>query len=198
MFHLTAISMKSHALLLVLIFPLYVQAQSSPETPWLKKGEIQIGVGVGRSWGGYTGFAGRTTPYVQYFIKDRWSVRLEGEYEIYQLSNKRNQGAGRSQGFGIGVSTQYYFLKRDRFALYGKVGYNNGRSRFNVYDPFESSSPPLATLRSNYNRLSLGVGAQYRLGERWLLNGLIEQQAINQRFKSTSTHVSIGVGFRIK
>lgn len=190
--------MKNHALILVLLFPLFAQAQSSPETPWLKKGDIHVGVGLSGGWGGYTGFVGRTTPYAQYFIKDRWSVRLEGEYETYQLSNKRNQGAGRSQGFGVGISTQYYFLKSDRFALYGKAGYNYGKTRFNVYDPFESSSPPIATLRSDYNRLSLGVGAQYRLGERWLLNGLIEQQATNQQFKNTSTNISIGVGFRIR
>lgn len=192
--------MKSPALLLVLLLPLSALAQSSPETPWLKKGEIQIGLGVGRSWGGYTGFVGRTTPYVQYFIKDRWSVRLEGEYEIYQLSTKRNRGAGRSRAFGIGLSTQYYFLKRERFALYGMVGYSYGKARTNIYNPFESSSPPIGTHRSNYNRLSLGVGAQYRLGERWLLNGQIQQQATNRQLEieNSATHVSIGVGFRIK
>ena len=189
--------MKSHAVLLVLLLPLSTLAQSSPETPWLKKGEIQIGVGVGRSWGGYTGFVGRTTPYVQYFIKDRWSVQFEGEYETYQLTKKRDPGVRRSQGIGIGVSTQYYFLKRDRFALYGKVGYRYGKARTNIYDPIDPSAQPVGTLRSNYTRVNLGVGAQYRLGERWLLNGLIEQQT-NDWFTNSATNVSIGVGFRIK
>ena len=189
--------MKNHILLLILLLPMCALAQSSPETPWLKKGEIQVGVGVGRGWGGYAGFVARATPYIQYFIKDRWSLRLEGEYETYQLTKKRDQIAGRSQGFGVGVSTQYYFLKRDRFALYGKVGYSYGKTTNNVYDPIDPSGPPTRTIQSNYNRVSLGVGAQYRLGERWLINGLIEQQA-SYSLSNNSTNISIGVGFRIR
>lgn len=189
--------MKNLLISIIAFFPLCSSAQSFPETPWLQNGEIQVGVGVGAARGGYVGFVARTTPYVQYFIKDRWSLRLEGEYETYQLTRKRDQMAGRTQGFGIGVSTQYYFLQRDRFALYGKVGYNYGKTTNNVYNPIDPTGPPTKTFRSNYNRVSLGVGAQYRLGERWLINGLIEQQS-SYSLKNNSTNVNIGVGFRIR
>ena len=94
------------------------------------------------------------------------------------------------------MATQYYFLKRKRFALYGQVGYSYGKSRINVHD-ITRSGAPIETIREDYNRVGLGVGAQYRLGERWQINGLIEQQT-NARFSNSVTSGNIGVGFRIK
>jgi outer membrane autotransporter protein len=188
--------MKCHVLLLVLLSPLSSLAQSFPDTPWLKKGEIQIGVGFSGGWGSNIGGVVRTTPYAQYFIKDRWAVRLEGQYEALELGKKRPQNSERSQSIGIGLATQYYFLKRNRFALYGQVGYSYGKQRINVYD-ITSSTAPTETIKGDYNRVGLGVGVQYRLGERWLINGVIEQQ-INGRFNNSITTGNIGVGFRIK
>lgn len=104
--------MKSPALLLELLLPVCVRGQSSPETPWLKKGEIQVGVGFSGGWGGYTGFVARTTPYVQYFIKDRWVVRLEGHYEALELGKKTVPGFRPQPGYGDRVRDAVLFPKK--------------------------------------------------------------------------------------
>ncbi len=191
--------MKNFALLVVSLFPYFSLAQNSDQSPWLEKGEIQVGVGFGSSFGGYTGLSARTTPYLQYFIKDRWAVRLEGQYEAYGFKREGYLGEEfkRPQYLGVGVSTQYYFLKTARLSFFGQAGYSHGRYRTNVYDYSNSYPQTIRTVRSNFDRFSLGVGAQYRLGDRWMINALVERQTTT-RFKGGATGVSVGVSFRIK
>ncbi len=149
------------------------------------------------NFGGATGFSARTTPYIQYFIKDRWAVRLEGQYELYEFGQRYlREDLKRPQYVGAGVATQYHFLKADRLSVYGQVGYSYGQYRVNIYEAEPTS--PTRTLTTNYGRFSLGAGVQYRLGERWMINALIEQQAISEfNFKGGSTSVQLGVGFRL-
>jgi opacity protein-like surface antigen len=189
--------MKNLVILIVFLLPLCSQAQTSGNSPWLEKGEIQVGVGFGPNFGGYGGTSTRTAPYIQYFIRDRWSVRLEGQHESGGFKQERHRflRVEQPQYLGAGLSTQYYFLKKDRLSIYGQAGYSMGR--YSVYIPgfYDFTRPRERNLMSNFNRFSLGVGAQYRMSDRWILNALAERLETT-RFTGGSTSVSIGVGFR--
>ncbi len=192
--------MKNLVILIVFLLPVCSLAQTSGNSPWLEKGEIQLGVGFGPNFGGYGGASTRTAPYIQYFIRDRWSVRLEGQYESGGFKQERHRDirVEQPQYLGAGLSTQYYFLKSDRLSVYGQAGYSMGRySVFYAGGFFDYLRPRERSLMSNFNRFGLGVGAQYRMGDRWMLNASVERlEAVQSTGGSTSA--SIGVSFRIK
>ena len=189
--------MKNFVILIILLFPLVSSAQTSEKSPWLKKGEIQVGVGIGTGFGGYSGNASRIAPFIQYFIRDRWAIRLEGQYDEYNRGRYPGDGFKRPQYFGLGLATQYHFLKTDRLSLYGQAGYSIGQYRADIPEYFDPNSYAVREVRANYNRFSLGLGAQYRLSDRWLISAQIERRETT-RFKGGSFGVNVGVAFRIK
>ena len=167
--------MKNLLISIFLLFPLCSFAQTSGKSPWLEKGEIQVGVGFGPNFGKYGGTTTRTTPYLQYFIKDCWSIRLEGQYEAYRMTGSFGDRSRRPRTLGVGLSTQYYFLKKNRLALYAQAGYSLGRYRVDVPEFFEPGTLSVRTIRTNFNRFNLGVGAQYRISDRWMINAQINR-----------------------
>jgi opacity protein-like surface antigen len=188
--------MKNYLLLFLFMVAGSTRAQTS--TPWLEKGEIQIGAALGANFGKANDFSARAAPYIQYFIKDRWAVRLEGQYEMYGIRRQwyLREDFKRPQYLGAGLSTQYHFMKKERFSLYGQAGYSYGQYRANLYLVDNPASNPIGSIRTNYGRFSLGAGAQYRLTDRWMINALIERQFSMELVGTTS--VQLGVGFRIK
>ncbi|TDB63439.1 OmpW family outer membrane protein [Arundinibacter roseus] len=195
--------MKNYLILALFLMAGNTFAQSSTPTPWLNKGEIQVGVGFGTGFGDYSGTTVRTRPYIQYFIKDRWAVQLEGQYEVHGLDKQQEylrEDLKRPQYLGAGIATQYHFLKTNRFSLYGQAGYTYGRYRVYTYDFSSSSLPfPTRTITTDYGRFSLGAGVQYRLGDRWRIHALVERQAATElKFKGGATSVQVGVSFRIR
>jgi opacity protein-like surface antigen len=193
--------MKKYVFLTFLLVAESTMAQTFTPTPWLEKGELQVGVGLGDIFDGYNGYSTRTAPYLQYFLKDRWAVRLEGQYEAYGIRGRGylREDFKRPQYLGAGLATQYHFLKRERFSLYGQAGYSYGHYRANLYLVSNPEPDPVGTIRTRYGRFGLGAGVQYRLADRWLINALIEQQAAKKlQFKGGSTSVLLGLGFRLR
>ncbi|GAB3166784.1 porin family protein [Telluribacter humicola] len=179
--------MKNYLLLVALLYSICSRAQSPAEAQWAEKGQRQIGIRTGAGVNTRTGGLLRATPYANYFLTERWSLRAEGRYEIY--------GPKENWYVGAGVVTRYHFLKIYQFSMYTQAGYFYG---------FEEASKYMFTRlgiqgqrnteKYNYGMLNLGVGAQYRLGSRWFIDGQVEKNV--SRFGNSN--VTLGVGFRLR
>ncbi|WP_247235267.1 hypothetical protein [Telluribacter sp. SYSU D00476] len=176
--------MKNYLLLVALLLPIYNWAQSPAEAQWAEKGQRQIGIRTGAGVNTRTGFL-RATPYGNYFLTERWALRAEGRYELY--------GPNGSWYMGAGLATRYHFLKIYGFSMYAQAGYFYGFEKERKRE-FLFSWSKMITERYNYGMLNLGVGAQYRLGSRWFINGQVEKNI--SRFDNSN--VTLGVGFRIR
>lgn len=172
------------------------QAQTSSENPWLNQGQLQIGVGVGAGWGNQVRGYLRATPYAQYFLRDRWNLRVEGRYNY--------NGPGGDQYIGAGLLTQYHFLRTSKLSVFGQAGYFYGKADYGLYRSI-TDTPTSSQLESyreqfNYGMLNIGLGTQYQLTPRWSVNALVEKNigAQTGRFGADSFNATIGVGFRLK
>lgn len=185
--------MKNYAVFVVFVLsPFCSWAQSTVSTPWLDQGQFQLGVGVGAGRGGNTGGYIRASPYAQYFIKNGLALRLEGRYNY--------NGPDGNQYAGAGLLGQYHVVRTNRFSAYLQAGYFYGQANYGFY----VSNDPYSLFRSrqqyNYGMLNLGVGAQYRLGNRWSVNALVERN-VGQRvgsYGADKDNLTLGIGFRIK
>lgn len=163
----------------------------------LGQGTLNVGVNVSAGYSGFVGLTGRVVPRLQYFLKDGWSMALEGRYE----TNGRQY-----QYMGAGISTRYYFVRDRRLALFGQAGATYGQSRYrSYYDPANPYS--IDGSLTNYReykqpawQVSAGLGVHYRLGNRWSLEGVAERTLTNNTglFRNYSRwQGSVGVNFRL-
>ena len=186
--------MNRYLLLLSLLLPLSVFAQVSvdeKQRDLLGQGRINAGVSVGGGYGGTIGTVGQVAPRIQYFLKDGWSIAVEGRY------------IRRSSAFtymGAGLSTRYYFLRTKRVAVFAQAGATYGKGN---YRTVESGSPyqTLSRLKPNAWQTNAGVGLHYRLGKRLSLEGTVERS----QFRKDNTlpdfslwQGNIGINYRIK
>lgn len=158
----------------------------------LGQGKLHVGVGVN---GGYTGFAGlqgRVAPRVQYFLKDGWSVALEGRYEA---------NGDFFRHVGAGLSTRYYVIRDRRLAVFGQAGAAYGRSRYLTYYPGADLYNPSTWYehKANVFQVSAGLGIHYRLGNRWSLEAIAERPLTSVgAYRGTGRwQGSAGVNFRL-
>lgn len=187
--------MKRYAVFLSLFFLCVAFAQSSADDKQhdlLGQGRVQVGVSVGGGYGGYVGVTSQVTSRIQYFLKDGWSIMAEGRY---------TKIAPDFTYVGGGLSTRYYFLRGQRFALFGQLGATYGQS---IYCSVERASP-YQTLTSDRQtggwQANTGLGAHYRLGKRWSLEATVERT----QFQKASVipdfsrwQGSVGINYRIK
>jgi hypothetical protein len=183
--------MMTHFLLLAgTLLPLLAsaQSQSAPDTIAMKPDPTAhpriydahqtdlLGVGTwhaglnarGVGWGGYADFTGRVTPRIAYFLKDGWSVGLEGQYEATGRLYQRTS---------IGLTSRYYFVRDQRLAMFGLAGFNIGHSRYQSPE-LTGPGPYYLLVRDTEGttyQARLGVGVSYRLGQRWTIEGVIER-----------------------
>ena len=161
----------------------------------LGQGNIHVGVDVNAGYGGYVGMVGRVVPRLQYFLKDGWSVALEGRYET----------SGRQFSYaGAGVSTRYYFIRDRRLAVFGQAGATYGRSMYRTYryDPANpySTYQNFSEQKTNAWQATAGLGVHYRVSKRWSLEGVMERTLTNRIGFSTNYsrwQGSVGVNFRL-
>ena len=185
--------MNRYLLLLSLLLPLSVFAQVSPDEKQrdlLGQGRVNAGVSIGGGYGGTVGSVGHVTPRIQYFLKDGWSIAVEGRY------------IRRSSAFtymGAGLSTRYYFLRSKRVAVFAQAGATYGKITYRL----ESGNPyqTLLRLKPNAWQANAGVGAHYRLGKRWSLEGTIERSQFpkdNLTPDFSRWQGNIGINYRLK
>ncbi len=188
--------MKNYAVLIAFVLlPFWSWAQSNENNTWLDQGQVQIGVGVGVGRGGNTGGYIRASPYAQYFIKNGLALRLEGRYNY--------NGPDGDKYAGAGLLGQYHVVRTNRFSAYAQAGYFYGNANYSLYrsNPLDVSAQPILYREQvSYGMFNLGLGAQYRMGNRWSVNALIERN-IGQRIGSRGAdkdNLTLGIGFRIK
>ena len=188
--------MKNYLLLVSLLYPFCGWAQSTVETPWLSQGQVQVGVGVGAGWGSDIGGYLRAAPYAQYLLKNNWAVRLEGRYNY--------NGPGGDRYAGVGLTTQYHFLRTKRLSVFAQAGYFYGKTDYGLYRSIVETPTSFRFERYreqfNYGMFNVGIGAQYQLGSRWSINALAEKNMGQKvgRFGADNYNTTLGIGFRIK
>ncbi len=190
--------MKRFFLMLGLMLPTALLAQTEPatndkQTDLLGKGTVGVSL---NATGGYASFRGATyrlTPRVSYFLKEGWSVSLEGRYEKYAELNRYT---------GVGVSTRYYFVRDPRLAMFLQAGITAGQSKFTSQfrDAWEiyrgTGSVTTRAIQTN-----AGLGVQYRLSNRWAIEGSMEGTAIKRQAFNTPLHRlqgNVGVSLKIR
>jgi len=188
--------MKSFSILFLIGLGLTAQAQSVADTQQqtlLGQGRVIVGLGTGFGYAGYIGNSYHVAPRIQYFLKDGWSVALDARYDA-------NDGS-QTEFWGAGLSTRYYFLRGQRFALFGQAGAMYGRTKY--YTDYAGSNPQqfVSPQFANTFQTHAGLGIHYRLGKRWSLEGLAERTLSNSGRPSLDASLwrtSIGVNFRIR
>ena len=112
--------------MLGLLIPTTLLAQTEPvannkQTDLLGKGTVGISLNASGGIAGYQGATYRFVPRASYFLRDGWSVSLEGRHEDFANLNRYT---------GVGVSSRYYFVRDRRLALFLQAGLTAGRSQF--------------------------------------------------------------------
>lgn len=193
--------MKRYVLLLGLFFPIIGSAQTvfnEHQRDLLGKGHLGVGISAGQ---GYKGSRQTTTsfsPRIQYFLADGWSVALEGRY-LKSTSSNFPYSFPFSY-IGAGLSTRYYFLRGNKFALFAQLGALYGQSKYNRYEPADPSST-INGVRNNNWQTNAGLGAQYRLGKRWSLEATAERSWLPSSYLTpnfTRWQANIGLNYQLK
>lgn len=197
----TVFIMRWHLVLLYVALPLVGTTQSLPndkQNDLLGKGHWNVGFSAGQ---GYKGSRQTTTsfsPRLHYFLADGWSVALEGRYVKATSSD-----FPRSYPFryaGAGLSTRYYFLRGNRFALFAQLGALYGQSKYDRYDPIDPYATMHGVRNSNW-QTNAGLGAHYRLGKRWSLEATAERSWITSSYLTpdfSRWQASVGINYRLR
>ncbi len=195
--------MKSSLLLPLLLFSSAAFAQLSPEPTippgnGLVRGTWQAGLSVSRTPVSRADLGGsaQIQPRVQYFVRDNWSVGVEGRFQTVDRTVSYRS---------VGITTRYYLLKTKKIAAFGQVGYFRGQTVARQYT-FDKTDPARPTVTRQESRqpagtLSVGAGIQYRLGRRWSAEIMLDHQAIGNRSQmvpcSSRWQGSVGLNYRI-
>lgn len=145
--------MKRYLVLLSLALPLIGKTQSltdNKQQELLGKGHLNVGIRVGQGYRGTYPTTTYTSPGIQYFIADGWSVSAEGRFlqsSIYPQSVNKPDYRLR----GGGLSTRYYFLRGKRLAMFAHLGTSYGQSTLRM-----KSDAPATVSRTWQTELGLG------------------------------------------
>ena len=162
----------------------------------LGKGHLSAGINIGGAFGPIrTGDTKYLVSHIQYFLKNGWSIALEGRHTV-------NGSFSRYTGFGL--SSRYYFVRDRRLALFGQLGASLGQSKFSgqaLQDAFQY----LPTTAYSYERstawqTSGGLGVHYRIAKRWALEGLGERARteLTKTLSYQRWQGSIGLNYLLK
>jgi hypothetical protein len=201
--------MQRFILMSILLLPILSQGQLLPssddskavdkQTDLLGQGTLNLSINGFGSYAGYRGANFRLTPRISYFLKDGWSLSLEGRHE-QSAGSSSNIGSARYTG--IGLSTRYYFVRDRRLALFLQGGATVGNTRFMA--AFRDPSGVILPLRyvSTFTlQTNAGLGVHYRLSRRWALEGNVEGAWTDRhafRNHLYRTQGNIGIVFKLK
>ena len=190
--------MKKQALLLALLLPLGSFAQISSDTrqqTLLGAGKINVGVNASRGYGTGAAFSSQVSPRLQYFVRDAWSVALEGQFAMSYATQDKYTGAG--------LASRYYFLRSKRFALFSEAGamFGQNKSYLESFNMLGSGGRTIE--KTSVLQIQAGLGVHYRLSERWSLEtGVTRVLGSKPTIGSVSSQdpwrVGVGVNFRLK
>lgn len=159
----------------------------------LGKGRVNVGVSAGQGYKGSYSTTNFYSPRIQYFLADAWSVALEGRYlksaSFYPFTY-----------LGAGLSTRYYFLRGNRFALFAQLGAAYGQSKYEKFDPVDVPAS-INGIRNNNWQTNAGLGAHYRLGKRWSLEATAERSWLQSSYLTPAYNrwqASIGINYQLK
>ncbi|MBC3785682.1 outer membrane beta-barrel protein [Spirosoma utsteinense] len=193
--------MKRCVLLLGLFLPLFGSAQTvfdEHQRDLLGKGRLNVGISAGQ---GYKGSRPTTifySPKIQYFLADGWSVTLEGRY--LKTTSSDYLSSFPFNYAGAGLSTRYYFLRGNRFALFAQVGALYGQSNYDRFEPTD----PFSTMNGIHNmnwQTNAGLGAHYRVGRRWSVEATVERSWLPSSYLTPDYNrwqAGIGINYRLK
>jgi outer membrane scaffolding protein for murein synthesis (MipA/OmpV family) len=159
----------------------------------LGKGHLNVGFSVGQ---GYKGSSSTTTyygPRIQYFLADGWALALEGRY-------LKSNSYYPFTYLGAGLSTRYYFLRSNRFAVFAQLGAMYGQSNYDKYDPVDPFRS-MDGVRNNNWQTNAGLGIHYRLGKRWSLEATAERSWLQSSYLTPAYNrwqASVGINYRLK
>ena len=186
--------MKRYLLVISLFFPACVFAQSSldeKQQDLLRRGRLNLGVNVGGGFGGDRGNASQVTPRIQYFLADGWSVAAEGRYA---------KTGDYFSYVGVGLSTRYYVVRHQRFALFGQLGATYGQSKYTGLEPTNPFAS-LSGVKADVWQGNAGLGAHYRLARRWSVEATVERSQLQKAYLTpdySQWQGNIGINYRLK
>ncbi|GAB3957225.1 hypothetical protein GCM10028805_49320 [Spirosoma harenae] len=194
--------MKRCVVLLSLFFPLLGSAQTvfdEHQRDLLDKGHVAVGISAGQ---GYSGSRQTTTsfsPRLHYFLADGWSVALEGRY--LQSTSSEFPYSFPFRYVGAGLSTRYYFLRGNRFALFAQVSAVYGQSTYDRYEPADPYTTMKGGARNTNWQTNAGLGAHYRLAKRWSVEATAERSWLPSSYLTpdfSRWQASIGLNYQLK
>lgn len=194
--------MKRCVLLLNLFLPLLGYAQTvldEHQQDLLGKGHLSVGISVGQGYRGNYQTTASFSPRIQYFLANRWSVAFEGRY--LKSTSADFPYSFPFNYFGLGLSTRYYFLRGNRFALFAQLGALNGNSKYNRYDPTDPYRTMNGGVSNNNWQTNAGLGAHYRLRKRWSLEVTAERSWLSSSYLTpdfSRWQASIGLNYQLK
>lgn len=187
--------MRPCLLLLYLILPLVGRTQTltnNKQQDLLEKGHVIVGISVGQGYRGTYPVTNYISPRIQYFITDGWSIAVEGRFlkanSVYDLTY-----------VGGGLSSRYYFLRGNRFAVFAQLGGVYGQSKYDRFDPSDIRS--LNGTRNNNWQTNAGLGVHYQLGKRWSLEAVAERSWLQSSYLTPDYNrwqASIGINYQLK
>jgi outer membrane protein assembly factor BamA len=190
------IDMKQIVLLSILMLPLLATAQvqvNEKQQDLLGKGNMGVGISVGQGYRGNYPTTNSITPSVHYFLANGWSIALEGRYlkanSVYDFTY-----------LGAGLSTRYYFLRGNRFALFAKLGVVYGQSNYHKWDPTDVEASLKDIPNANW-QTNAGLGVLYRLGKRWSIEAVAERSWLPSSYLTPDYNrwqASIGINYRLR
>ncbi|NID08863.1 outer membrane beta-barrel protein [Fibrivirga algicola] len=191
--------MKRLLLVAGFLVPLFGFSQSPSDQKQgelLGQGHLSAGINVGGAFGPISsGDTKYLAPHIQYFLKDGWSIALEGRH---------NANGNFSRYTGLGLSSRYYFVRDRRLALFGQAGASLGQSKFSG-QALEAAIQYLPTTTYNYERstawqTSAGLGVHFRIAKRWALEGIGERAwtELTKTLSHQRWQGSVGINFLMK
>lgn len=147
------------------------------QTDLLGKGTLSAGVQLSGGYQYSAGLTSRLVPRLHYAVKNGWSVGLEGRYQTT---------GSQSRYVGAGVSTRYYFVRFRQLAVFGQAGATVGQSRNRTYYAEKGLDPLLPSGKRSEQKVKVwqgtaGLGAHFRVSNRWALEATAERTLINSR-----------------
>ena len=147
-------------LILFFVAVLFAANVSAERGSWVMSGNIEIHT-WNQSWTAYgsdspsEGYHNSflIAPNFQYFLTDRFSLGAE---VLFETRNHSNWDNNRRNSFGAGVLGRYYFLKNQRFGIFGQA---NANARFGSND------------EADWTRFEVRItpGVQYFINSSWSL-----------------------------
>ena len=160
------------------------------------QGHLSAGVNIGGAFGPIpSGDTKYLAPRIQYFLKDGWSIALEGRHHV---------NGNFSRYTGLGLSSRYYFVRDRRLALFGQLGASLGQSSFSG-QAFQDAYQYVLATSYTYERYkawqkSAGLGVHFRIAKRWALEGLGERAwtELTNTLSYRRWQGSVGINFLLK